>query len=275
MQDPQQPGLQRQIHLGDLVKEQRAAGGRLQEPNLAALFGAGEGALHIAEKLGFQHTGVEIGAVDGGEHGTAAGAGVVDGLGVELLAGAALAFQQDGGVGGGDLLGQALHLQRPGALGHHVGKGVAGAVGLVDAPQHLTAALLIGIQLRAEVIGLLDKGDHRQAAGQRTVLPDGVHIHKIDVPAFLPGSVENGPPGAQHLRQPGAGPQLPQEMPLHGPRIMAGLLGEKLPVSTVGENDAALSVDEGDALRHGVENGPRGVVQTHGSASFAAKIILC
>lgn len=43
LKHPEQLGLEAQVHLGDLVQEEGAAGGGLEEPQLAALFCPGEG----------------------------------------------------------------------------------------------------------------------------------------------------------------------------------------------------------------------------------------
>ena len=62
----------------------------------------GEGALLVAEQLAFQQRLGDGGAVQADERAFLARAGVVDGAGDQLLAGAAFAADQHGGVGGGD-----------------------------------------------------------------------------------------------------------------------------------------------------------------------------
>ena len=59
----QQLGLQPHVHLGDFVEQQRAAG-RLLELADAARHRAGEGALLVAEQLGFQQVLRDRRAVD-------------------------------------------------------------------------------------------------------------------------------------------------------------------------------------------------------------------
>ncbi len=53
LQHAQQLHLQRQRHVADLVEEQRAAVGRLEEA-LVRLHGAGERAARVAEELGLE-----------------------------------------------------------------------------------------------------------------------------------------------------------------------------------------------------------------------------
>lgn len=111
LQHPQQLGLRRQLHGVDLVEEQSAAVGQLEQtrrilsPGVAALGGAEEDAL-------------QQGAGDGGavlldEGGILAAAGFLDGVDNELLAGAGLAVDQHMGIAVGglqDLLLDADHL---------------------------------------------------------------------------------------------------------------------------------------------------------------------
>ena len=123
---------------------------------------------------------------------SAGGAVIVDGLGVQLLAGSALRLQQHGGVGGGNLLRQGFDLGGCGGDGHDVVKGVFRAVGPADAAQDLTAAPLHGLQLLPGLIGVLQEGDHGEAAGPDSVLIDWVEIDEIEVLDLLPGDVEDG-----------------------------------------------------------------------------------
>jgi hypothetical protein len=104
----QELGLEAHIHLGDLVEQQRAAVGLLE---LADAPGdrAGEGALLVAEQLGFEERVGDRGAV----HRDEGLAGPVR-LGVEmacqhLLAGAALAGDEHARLGARHLLGHAHH----------------------------------------------------------------------------------------------------------------------------------------------------------------------
>jgi hypothetical protein len=98
-QHPQQAGLQAEGHLADLVEEQGAAVGRLEQPGVAAAARAGERAFLVAEQLRFQQRLGDRAAVhrDEGAQGGAVRALAVDGLGHQLLAAAGLALDQHGG----------------------------------------------------------------------------------------------------------------------------------------------------------------------------------
>ena len=85
--------------VADLVEEQRAFVGRLDLAD-GLLDRAGEGAALVAEQLAFQQVFRDGAAVDGDERLLGARAEVVQRAGQRLLAGAALAEQQHGDVGG-------------------------------------------------------------------------------------------------------------------------------------------------------------------------------
>ena len=187
----------------------------------------------------------------------------MDGLGVQLLAGAALALQQNSGIGNGDALGQVLHPHRRGGHRHDVIKGIAGAIGLVDAAQHLAAAGLHRLQLLSGLIGILQEGDHRQAPNQPVALTDGIEIDKIEVLDLLPGDVEDGLPLLQHLGQTGAGAQRPQILSLHSLQGFPQLLAQELQIGAVAEYQPPLGVNNGDTLPHGVKGGSGVSIQLH------------
>src|SRR6266851_5405757 len=86
----QQLSLQARMHLADLIEQQRAAG-RLLEFADSARDGPGEGALLVAEELGFQQVLGDCRAVDGDEIVAGAAALAMNEAGDDLLAGAALA----------------------------------------------------------------------------------------------------------------------------------------------------------------------------------------
>ena len=94
-------GLVGEGELADLVEEECAVVGELEESGVG-LVGAGEGAFGVAEDFGFEEWFGDRGAVDGDEAGVVAVAGLVEGAGDELFAGAALADDQDGGGGACD-----------------------------------------------------------------------------------------------------------------------------------------------------------------------------
>ncbi len=62
-QHAQQPGLQRQRHVADLIQEQCAAIGLLEAADMAALR-AGEGAGFVAEQLAFQQLGRDCSGIE-------------------------------------------------------------------------------------------------------------------------------------------------------------------------------------------------------------------
>ena len=97
LEHAQQLGLQVDGQLADLVEEHRAAVGRLEHA-LARRHGARERAALVAEQLALQQVGRHRAAVDDQERLVAARAAVVNRLGGDLLAGAGLALQQDGGL---------------------------------------------------------------------------------------------------------------------------------------------------------------------------------
>ena len=189
----------------------------------------------------------------------------MDGLGVELLARTALRLQQHRGVCGGNALGQLLHLHGLRADGHNVVKGVPGAVGPVEAAEHLLAPGLRRLQLLLGLVGVLQEGHHRHAALQLPVLVDGVHVDEVEVLDLLAGLVEDGLALLQHVGEPGAGPQVPEAVALDGADVAAGLLVEEVAVGPVAEDDDAVGIDDGDALAHGVESGAGGGVELHGT----------
>ena len=89
-------------HVADFVEENRAVVALLEFAD--ALQGrAGEGAAFVAEQFAFQQLLGDGGAVDREERLLAAVAVMINGAGDQFLAGAALAGDERGGVGGGDL----------------------------------------------------------------------------------------------------------------------------------------------------------------------------
>ncbi len=111
LEDAEELALGGQGHLPDLVEEEGAAVSQLEFADPLG-HGAGEGAALVAEELALQQVLGDGGAVDGDEELLGARAVLVDGAGDELLAGAALAGDEDGGVGRRDLpdgLVDALH----------------------------------------------------------------------------------------------------------------------------------------------------------------------
>ena len=104
----EQLGLQPDVHLADLVEQQRAAVGLLEAAD-APGDGAGERALLMAEQLRLQQRFRNGGAIDGDEAALGAAALAMQMAGENLLAGAGLAGDQHARLAGGDALGQRDH----------------------------------------------------------------------------------------------------------------------------------------------------------------------
>jgi hypothetical protein len=100
LQHPQELGLQARRHVADLVEEQGAAVGG-QHQTLAIGPGVGEGAAHVAEKLALEQRLRHGGAVDRHERPVGPRAATVQRASNQLLAGAALAGDEAGGLGAG------------------------------------------------------------------------------------------------------------------------------------------------------------------------------
>ena len=98
LDDPEQLGLEGGVHLPDLVEEEGAPVRELEAPELARR-GAGEGAALVAEHLRLEQPLGDAGAVDRDEGSGGPRALLVDRLGDELFARAALATDQDGDLG--------------------------------------------------------------------------------------------------------------------------------------------------------------------------------
>ncbi len=130
----QQLGLDRLGHLDQLVEKHGAAISGLEQPWFVA-DGSGKGTLHVAEHLGLEQRFGEGGAVDRHERPAGTPAVVMDELSNELLARAALAGNEDGGVGGRDLARQGDDLPKCRGAAQHVELlGLAG--GLVELRLH-------------------------------------------------------------------------------------------------------------------------------------------
>ena len=112
LQHTQQLGLQRQRHVADLVEEQGAAVRELELAVAALAFCAGVGAGGDAEELRLQQRLGDRRDIDADEGPRRTRRGRMDALREQLLAGARLAQQQHGGIGGRDAPRLALDLQR-------------------------------------------------------------------------------------------------------------------------------------------------------------------
>ena len=102
LEKAEQLRLEVEPELADFVEEEGAFPGGADEAEVVAV-GAGEGAAAVAEELAFEQVAGDGGAVEGDEGLLRAVREFVDGAGEDLLAGAALAGDQDVDVGLGDL----------------------------------------------------------------------------------------------------------------------------------------------------------------------------
>ena len=119
--------------LADLVEEQRAAVGRLEEARLVAI-GAGEGAADVAEELALEQRVRERGAVDRDEGALARGEPAWIGAREHLLAGAGLAGEQHGGVRAARAIDEREHVAHGGAARDQPGRRPVGATARIRLP---------------------------------------------------------------------------------------------------------------------------------------------
>ncbi len=102
LQDAQEFGLHGEGHVADFVEEECAAVGVLEDAR-ALLVGAGEGTLTWPKSWSSRRVSLLAGAVEGDVAGGGAVAELVwTARAISFLAGAALAGDEDGDVGGGD-----------------------------------------------------------------------------------------------------------------------------------------------------------------------------
>ncbi len=197
-------GLRHELHVADLVEEERSPVGLLEE-TAALEHRAGERALLVAEQLALDELPRDRRAVHLHEGAVGARAEAVQGAGDKLLAGAALAGDEDRGLGGGDLLelpeealddraaadhlvAEELLLGDPGELLPHLG----GIEHVAHADEHaLSRERLLEEIARPELDGL-----HRVVHGGVPADDDDGQIARALVAADLRQRVE-----AAHVRQ--------------------------------------------------------------------------
>jgi hypothetical protein len=114
LQHAEELRLQLRGDIADLVEEERPLVGQLEAADFLR-DGAGEGAFLVAEQLALDQPCGDGRAVELDEGPVAAGAQLVEGAGDELLAGAGLAADEHGGVGGGDGFDLLQHPAQGGA----------------------------------------------------------------------------------------------------------------------------------------------------------------
>src|SRR5207249_7643936 len=167
----QQLRLRRRAHLADLVEEERPL---VRELELAELLRVrvGERALLVAEELALEQRLRDGGAVERDQRAVGARAPVVDRLGDQLLAGAALTGDEDRGAelrDGFDRLEDLLHLRR-------AADDVADVVAVADlAAELLELALQVGVlgrplQVQPQLLDVERLGD----------VPERPELHGLD-----------------------------------------------------------------------------------------------
>ena len=129
--DAQELLLDRERGGGDLVEEQRAAVGEL-EAGQAAPLGAGVGAGLVAEQLAVEELLGQGRAVELDERALPAGRQVGQPVGDDLLAGAALAENQDRPVDRGGLADMRQHFEKGRRLAKRRGRDIGGASRHID-----------------------------------------------------------------------------------------------------------------------------------------------
>ena len=154
LEHAQELDLQLDGHLGDLVEEERAARGPLEVAAVLALR-AGEAALLVAEQLALDEGGRDGAAVERQVGPLAALGELVDGLGGQLLAGAALADEKRRDLRGRHLVDEVVDPLHGGRGAHH--RPEAAEVAQLGAQR--------GDRL-LELAGLLDAGEQRLEAPQ-------------------------------------------------------------------------------------------------------------
>ena len=182
LEEAEQLDLGGQRDLAHLVEEDGAAGGQLEAP-LAAGDGAGERALLVAEELALQQGLAERRAVEAHQRRLGAGAGAVDHLGDQLLAGAGLALDEDAGAARRHLLDHPQQLDHAGVRADDVPESVALAEPLAQPAVLLHQA--------GALHGALDHHrQHREIEGLGEVVV-GALLHRLD-------GVGDGAEGGHH-----------------------------------------------------------------------------
>ena len=235
LEDPQQLHLEGGAHALHLVQKQRAPVGDLHQAQPAALFGAGEGPLLVAEELALQQVLRKGRHVDGHEGAVLPAGGPMDRVGEQLLAGAGLAHQQDGALAGGhppeDLLGVPDGLRRA----DHILKAVFGPVAL---PQQLSP------QLALAGLHLVEPLEDGKGADTGALAHHRHHLH-ADVDAVEPGDLGGQPlPFLEALGEGDVGEHLGGGLAHH--QVRAGA-GDLLGVAVAGE-DLPLLIDAHHAV---------------------------
>ena len=160
LHDPQELGLGLEADGGDLVEEDGPLVGRLEQALLQG-HGAGERALDVAEEVALEQVRREGAAVDRDEGGVGPVRVQVDGPGDQLLAGPALALEEDRAPGRGGRLDQLEDGLHGLALADDVGEAEALAELVLEADVLVLEALALEglLEHEQEIVvleGLLD-----------------------------------------------------------------------------------------------------------------------
>jgi len=251
--------------LADLVEEEGAAAGELEAAGLV-LDGSGEGALDVAEELGFEEFAGQSGAVDLDQRSGAPERGVVQAFGHELLAGAGFAEDEHGGLARADLLDEFLDREHTRAL--------ADEVDALAAFDLLFQGLVLAGQA-GEAPGLVEHGLELVVVRGLGQVVEGAFFHGVH------GASDGAVGGEQDHGQVGAGDlQLAQDLDAahaghaHVEEHDVGLGGRDggqggLAVGGLGHCPAAV-------LEHGFDHEPvAGLVVDHQDLAFAHHLSPC
>ena len=193
LQRAQQLDLHRGRDVADLVEEQRAAVGEL-EPAELLLDRAGERALLVAEQLALEQRLGQRAAVDLDERAVRALAEPVDRARDQLLAGAALAGDEHGGVARRDLLDRAPHDRHLLAAADQLGEP---AVGLGAQVVGHRLGLAAAAARRAQLERALDLEAHDLGLDRLGEEVERAELHRLD------RGLDGAEPGDDHDRHVG------------------------------------------------------------------------
>src|SRR6202022_3828592 len=257
LQDAQELRLEVLRQLADLVEEDAAVLGKLELAHLG-LRRAREGALLVAEELRLEQRVDDGGAVDGDE-GLLRSRVAVDHAGDQLLAGAALALDQDGGAGGGhaahvleELLHRrggaddVVHLERPPSLHRQV----VGALGKAANLQRPVQGYVKGLDVDGLVDVVKRSGLDGEDGGRHVVVRrDHQHRRLPPVVLQLGDEIDARRVGQPHVEHDRGGRGLGS----HPEAFGAGGRGDQAEASLLGGDREALPdrpvvVDDQDAV---------------------------
>ena len=248
LEHAQELGLRGRAELADLVEEQGAAVGLL-ELALAPGLRAGERPALVAEQLGLDQGLGQRRAVDPNERLPRPRRVVMQRVGDQLLAGAALAPDHDGGIGAHDLRHLVVHPAHRPAVADDVGQ-------LVALPQLLAE---LGVLLDESLaLAFHQAMDPDRLRHHRRRDPEHLH-HPLGVPLGHERQLDRERPGARALHQDGHAQEahlllVPPRVARDGAMEEVGLLAQPRDHG----RRPALGDGAGDALAHPVAHPSRG-----------------